>query len=81
MALLGVVPVMYLYYSIFQYFRRTSREIKRLEANYRSGVGVCVRGCGCGCGCVDVCVVVCVRAWVLACVRVCVCMCVCVCIY
>jgi ATP-binding cassette subfamily C (CFTR/MRP) protein 1 len=27
-ALLGVVPVMYIYYSVFNYFRCTSREIK-----------------------------------------------------
>ena len=37
-ALLGVVPVLYIYYGIFNYFRRTSRELKRLEANSRSPI-------------------------------------------
>ena len=38
LSLLGVVPVLYIYYSIFNYFRRTSRELKRLEANSRSPI-------------------------------------------
>ena len=37
-SLLGVVPVMYIYYSVFNYYRCTSREIKRLEANVRSPI-------------------------------------------
>jgi len=37
-SLAGVLPVLYVYSSIFNYFRRTSREMKRLEANIRSPI-------------------------------------------
>ena len=38
LSLLGVLPTVYIYWSIFSFFRRTSREVKRIEANIRSPV-------------------------------------------